>query len=139
LITGLRLGADDYVVKPFNPHELVARARAVLRRGAPQPDLDQVIHVGDLRINLQTRVVERGSERLDLTAHEFDLLAFLAQHPLQVFSREQLLDRVWDFQSGNSETSVTALVCRLREKIEPDPTQPRYLLTVWGVGYKMQT
>jgi DNA-binding response OmpR family regulator len=137
-IIGLQLGADDYVVKPFNPRELVARVRAVLRRAAPQPQLDHILHVGDLRINLQTRTVEHGTEQLNLTSREFDLLAFLARHPLQVFSREQLLDQVWDYHSGNGETSVTALVCRLREKIEPDPLQPRYVKTVWGVGYKLQ-
>jgi DNA-binding response OmpR family regulator len=137
-IVGLQLGADDYVVKPFNPRELVARVRAVLRRVTPQSQLDDIIRVGDLRINLQTRIVDRGNERLDLTPHEFDLLAFLARHPLQVFSREQLLDQVWDYHSGNGETSVTALVCRLREKVEPDPMQPRFVKTVWGVGYKLQ-
>jgi DNA-binding response OmpR family regulator len=137
-IIGLRLGADDYVVKPFNPSELVARVRAVLRRAAPQPQLDHIVHVGDLRINVQTRTVERGAEQLDLTSREFDLLAFLARHPSQVFSRQQLLDQVWDYYSGNGETSVTSLVCRLREKIEPDPMQPRYVQTVWGIGYKLQ-
>lgn len=137
-IIGLRLGADDYVIKPFNPSELVARVRAVLRRAAPQPHLDHIVHIGDLRINVQTRTVERGAEQLDLTAREFDLLAFLAQHPSQVFSREQLLDQVWDYYSGNGETAVTSLVCRLREKIEPDPMQPRLVQTVWGIGYKLQ-
>jgi DNA-binding response OmpR family regulator len=137
VMVGLHLGADDYVSKPFDPGELVARVRAVLRRSSPQPQLDHIVHVGDLRINVQTRTVERGAEKLDLTAREFDLLEFLARHPSQVFSREQLLDQVWDYYSGNGETSVTSLVCRLREKIEPDPLQPRYVQTVWGVGYKL--
>jgi DNA-binding response OmpR family regulator len=137
-IVGFQLGADDYVVKPFDPNVLVARARAVLRRVTPQPEVDHILRVGDLRINLQTRTVERSTGPLDLTSHEFDLLAFLARHPLQVFTREQLLDQVWDFHSGNGETSVTALVCRLREKIEPDSMQPSYVQTVWGVGYKLQ-
>jgi DNA-binding response OmpR family regulator len=136
-IVGLQLGADDYVAKPFDPRELVARVRAVLRRTTPQPQLDHILHVGSLRINLQTRTVERGSRLLDLTPREFDLLAFLAQHPLQVFTRQQLLDQVWDYYSGNGETAVTSLVCRLREKIEPDPLQPSYLQTVWGIGYKL--
>jgi DNA-binding response OmpR family regulator len=137
-IVGLQLGADDYVIKPFNPNELVARVRAVLRRVTPQAEFGHILHVDNLRINLQTRTVERGTELLDLTPHEFDLLAFLARHPLQVFTREQLLDQVWDYHAGNGETSVTALVCRLREKIEHDPMRPRYVQTVWGVGYKLQ-
>jgi DNA-binding response OmpR family regulator len=136
-IVGLQLGADDYVVKPFDPGELVARVRAVLRRATPHPELDHVLYAGDLRINVQTRTVERGPVRIELTPREFDLLAFLARHPAQVFSREQLLDQVWDYYSGNGETAVTALVCRLREKIEPDPLEPRYVRTVWGVGYTL--
>jgi DNA-binding response OmpR family regulator len=136
-IVGLQVGADDYVVKPFDPGELVARVRAVLRRAAPRPELDHILHVGDLRINVQTRTVERDSARIELTPREFDLLAFLARHPLQVFSREQLLDQVWDFYSGNGQTAVTALVCRLRDKIEPDPLKPRYVQTIRGVGYTL--
>ncbi len=137
-ILGLKLGADDYVGKPFSPGEVAARVRAVLRRVAPQPQLDDILRVGDLRLNLQTRVVEDDGRQLDLTSHEFNLLVFMARHPMQVFSRDQLLDQVWDYHSGNGETAVTALVCRLREKIEPDPMRPRYVKTVWGAGYKLQ-
>ena len=137
-ILGLKLGADDYVGKPFSPGELAARVQAVLRRVTPQPQLDDIIRVGDLRLNLQTRVVEDDGRPLDLTSHEFNLLSFMARHPMQVFSRDQLLDQVWDYHSGNGETAVTALVCRLREKIEPDPMRPRYVKTVWGAGYKLQ-
>ncbi len=137
-ILGLKLGADDYVGKPFSPGELAARVQAVLRRVTPQPQLDDIIRVGDLRLNLQTRVVEHDGRPLDLTSHEFNLLSFMVRHPMQVFSRDQLLDQVWDYHSGNGETAVTALVCRLREKIEPDPMRPRYVKTVWGAGYKLQ-
>jgi DNA-binding response OmpR family regulator len=126
------------VGKPFSPGELAARVQAVLRRVTPQPQLDDIIRVGDLRLNLQTRVVEHDGRSLDLTPHEFNLLSFMARHPMQVFSRDQLLDQVWDYHSGNGETAVTALVCRLREKIEPDPMRPRYVKTVWGAGYKLQ-
>jgi DNA-binding response OmpR family regulator len=136
-VVGLRLGADDYMAKPFNPSELVARVRAVLRRTAPRARTGCIVHVGALRINLETRSVERGAEQLDLTSREFDLLTFLAQHPWEVFTRQQLLDQVWDYYSGNGETAVTSVICRLREKIEPDPVRPRYLQTVWGVGYKL--
>jgi len=137
-ILGLKLGADDYVGKPFSPGELAARVQAVLRRVTPQPQIDDIIRAGDLRLNLQTRVVEHDGRPLDLTCHEFNLLSFMARHPMQVFSRDQLLDQVWDYHSGNGETAVTALVCRLREKIEPDPMRPRYVKTVWGAGYKLQ-
>lgn len=137
-ILGLKLGADDYVAKPFSPGEVAARVRAVLRRVTPQPQLDDIIRVGDLRINVQTRVVEHDGRRLDLTAHEFNLLAFMARHPMQVFTRGQLLEQVWDYRSSTCESAVTALVCRLREKIEPDPMRPRYVKTEWGIGYKLQ-
>ncbi len=89
-------------------------------------------------MNLETRAVESARGSLQLTAHEFDLLAFLSLHPLQVFTREQLLDQVWDYDSPCGTTTVSALVCRLREKIEPDPLRPMYVKTVWGVGYKLQ-
>lgn len=137
-IVGLTLGADDYVAKPFSPSEVTARVRAVLRRVVPQPQVDDVIRIGDLRVSVQTRLVEHDGLRLDLTPHEFDLLLLMARHPMQVFTRDQLLDLVWDYHSSNGETAVTALVCRLREKIEPDPMRPRYVKTVWGVGYKLQ-
>ncbi len=137
-IVGLRMGADDYVVKPFSPGEVVARVRAVLRRASTRSQDDRVLRIGDLRVNVDTRVVENESGPLQLTAHEFDLLAFLSRHPLQVFTREQLLDRVWDYHAPCGTTTVSALVCRLREKIEPDPLRPMYVKTVWGVGYKLQ-
>ncbi|HZU13325.1 MAG TPA: response regulator transcription factor [Chloroflexota bacterium] len=136
-LIGLALGADDYVVKPFSPRELVARIQAVLRRSAATPAADDVIRVGGLRINLATRQVESAGRDVHLTSREFDLLAFLAQRPGQVFTRQQLLDGVWDYTFAGDETTVTVHVRRLREKIEPDPMRPRRIKTVWGVGYKL--
>lgn len=142
-LVGLGIGADDYVTKPFSPKELVARIAAVLRRtanagaGLADPG-SQVLHVGALRIDPRGRDVRRDGATLDLTAREFDLLLFLARHPGQVFTRQQLLDQVWDFEFYGDSSTVTVHVRRLREKIEPDPVRPRYLKTVWGVGYKFE-
>ena len=136
-ISALRLGADDYVVKPFSPGELVERVRAVLRRTTACPQIDGIIRIGDLRINPHTRVAQRGDTVFELTAHEFDLLAFLACHPMQVFTRAQLLDQVWDYVSPNGESTVTATICRLRDKIEVDSMRPLHVKTVWGIGYKL--
>jgi DNA-binding response OmpR family regulator len=136
-ILGLGLGADDYVAKPFSPRELVARVQAVLRRartGPPAPG-DQ-LRYGDLKIGPRARLVEIGDRPVELTAKEFDLLYFLARHPGQVFSREQLLDQVWDYHFAGDASTVTVHVRRLREKVEADPQRPRFVKTVWGVGYK---
>jgi|SRR5579875_365754 len=138
-LLGLRLGADDYLTKPFSPAELVARVQAVLRRaGRQERPPDDVIHIGALRINPRRRTVEAAGRPIELTAREFDLLAFLAANPGQVFTREQLLDHVWDFHFPGDTGTVTVHVRRLREKIEPDPVRPRYIKTVWGVGYKLE-
>jgi DNA-binding response OmpR family regulator len=137
-LIGLGIGADDYVTKPFSPRELVARVQAVMRRvQAVPPRPDDVLLLGGLRINPRLRSVERDGRTIDLTAREFDLLHFLAAHPGQVFTREQLLDHVWDFHFAGDTSTVTVHVRRLREKIEPDPVRPRYVKTVWGVGYKV--
>jgi DNA-binding response OmpR family regulator len=140
-IAGLEMGADDYVVKPFSPQELVSRVRAVLRRlGREQPEAEQErsLEFDGLTINPRSRVVTANHSPVELTAREFDMLYLLAQHPKQVFTREQLLDRIWGGAQYIDPGTVTVHVRRLREKIEADPSQPRRLLTVWGVGYKFE-
>ena len=139
-IAGLEMGADDYVVKPFSPQELVSRARAVLRRtrGSAPGIGDQPLVYGELRIEPQARLVEVAGQEKTLTAKEFDLLWTMARHPRQVFSRDQLLDLVWGLTEYIDPSTVTVHVRRLREKIEADPGSPRYIQTVWGVGYKFE-
>jgi two-component system alkaline phosphatase synthesis response regulator PhoP len=136
-IVGLDLGADDYLVKPFSPGELVARIRSVLRRASPEPTDDAIV-VGALRIEPASRRVLLADADVDLTPKEFDLIAFLASHPRHVFTRSQLLDRVWNSSSEwLGEATVTEHVHRLRLKLEQDPAQPRLLRTVRGVGYQL--
>jgi len=139
-IAGLELGADDYVVKPFSPQELVSRVRAVLRRTQPPADgeKEQSLQFGDLNIDPQTRLITIKGEEKSLTAREFDLLYLLAQHPRQVFTRDQLLERVWGEADYIDAGTVTVHIRRLREKIEPDPAKPHHLQTVWGVGYRFE-
>jgi DNA-binding response OmpR family regulator len=139
-IAGLEMGADDYVVKPFSPQELVSRVRAVLRRtrGSMPGSSEQPLEYGDLKIDPQTRLVEVGGEERILTAKEFDLLWTMARHPRQVFSRDQLLDLVWGLTEYIDPSTVTVHVRRLREKIEADPGEPRHVVTVWGVGYRFE-
>ena len=136
-LIGLELGADDYVTKPFSPRELVARVRAVLRRtGAEREQAPPPIAVGDLSIDLERRQVTIGGQAVELTPTEFDLLVVLARHPGRVFTRLELLDRVQGYAFEGYERTVDAHVKNLRHKIEPDPKQPRYVLTVYGVGYR---
>src|SRR3989304_6241775 len=135
------MGADDYIVKPFSPREVVARAKNVLRRASTPREDDSAgkpLASGDLGIDPRTREVHIGSRQVELTSKEFDLLYFLAQHPGQVFTRTQLLDRVWGYEFFGDASTVTVHVRRLREKIETNPTEPRYVTTVWGVGYKFE-
>jgi two-component system alkaline phosphatase synthesis response regulator PhoP len=135
-LIGLELGADDYVTKPFSPRELVARVRAVLRRvsgGVHQPGL---VRAGDLEIDLRAFRVTRAGEEIPLTRSEFNLLAVLAQHPGQVFTRAQLLDRLHGVAYDGYDRSIDAHVKNLRRKLEPDPVAPRYVETVYGVGYR---
>ena len=139
-ITGLEIGADDYVVKPFSPQELVSRVKAVLRRtcGSAPGDTEHAIEFEGLRIDPKTHLVIVKGKEESLTAKEFDLLWLLARHPRQVFGREQLLDLVWGMTEYVDPSTVTVHVRRLREKIELDPSNPRHLQTVWGVGYKFE-
>ncbi|MGI8595798.1 MAG: response regulator transcription factor [Thermoleophilaceae bacterium] len=137
-IVGLRLGADDYVVKPFSPAELVARVDAVLRRVDTSAGPEPPIAFDGLRIDPTARQVSVDGAEVNLTLREYDLLLFLARHPGQAFSREQLMDAVWDFSFYTDTSTVTVHVRRLRAKIESDPARPRRLHTVWGVGYRFQ-
>ncbi len=137
-ITGFELGVDDYVVKPFSPRELVMRVKAVLRRTVPE-ETEKTLVFSHLRIDPLRRAVILDEQAVNLTAKEFDLLWFLAQHPEQVFSRAQLLDKVWGYEFYGDESTVTVHIRRLREKIEADPANPTYIQTVWGVGYRFET
>jgi two-component system, OmpR family, response regulator ResD len=137
-VTGLRLGADDYVVKPFSPNELVARVDAVLRRADPAPEHEPPLEFEDLRIEPETRRAYVRGEEAALTLREFDLLLFLARHPGRVFSREQLMDAVWQYAFYSDTSTVTVHIRRLRAKIERDPARPEKVQTVWGVGYRFQ-
>ncbi len=139
-IAGLEMGADDYVVKPFSPQELVSRVRAVLRRtqAANAGSTEKPLAFGSLRIDPVTRLVNLGSDEIMLTAKEFDLLWLMASYPRKVYTREQLLDRIWGHSEYIDPGTVTVHIRRLREKIEQDPAQPVHLITVWGVGYKFE-
>ncbi|HEU4449443.1 MAG TPA: response regulator transcription factor [Gaiellaceae bacterium] len=135
-IVGLELGADDYIAKPFSPRELAARVRTVLRRTEPSLAKAERLTFDTLAVDARTREVTREGAPLALTAREFDLLWFLANHPRQVFSRDQLMAGVWGYEAALDTGTVTVHVRRLREKIEDDPSRPRFLQTVWGVGYR---
>ncbi len=139
-IAGLEMGADDYVVKPFSPQELVSRVKAVLRRtrGPGPTGAERPLVFDDLCIDPKTRLVEVAGDEKSLTAKEFDLLWVLARHPRQVFNRDQLLDLVWGLTEYVDPSTVTVHVRRLREKIETDPSHPHHIQTVWGVGYKFE-
>jgi two-component system response regulator ResD len=135
-IVGLRLGADDYVVKPFSPAELVARVDAVLRRVDPEPEQEPPLEFDSLRIEPPARRVLMDGEECALTVREYELLLFLARHPGQAFSRHALMDRVWGYSFYTDTSTVTVHIRRLRAKIERDPAQPRHIETVWGIGYR---
>lgn len=142
-IYGLEMGADDYVTKPFSPAELVSRVKAVLRRASSNSNEsggsgERPIEFGDLHIDPRTRLVTVRGQGIDLTATEFNLLWFMANHPRQVFKRDQLLENVWGFSEYVDPSTVTVHIRRLREKIERDASKPMHLLTVWGVGYKFE-
>jgi two-component system, OmpR family, response regulator ResD len=135
-VTGLRLGADDYVVKPFSPAELVARVDAVLRRINTVAEHGPALEFEDLTIDPGSRRVTRSGESVALTAREFDLLLFLARHPGRAFTREELMDHVWQYTFYTDTSTVTVHIRRLRAKLEADPEAPRWIETVWGVGYR---
>jgi DNA-binding response OmpR family regulator len=137
-IAGLEMGADDYVVKPFSPQEVVSRVRAVLRRSSQNgaAKTESALKFMGISIDPGTRMVDVRGKELQLTSTEFDLLLLLAKHPKQVFSREQLLERVWGYSENIDASTLTVHVRRLREKIEKDPSKPMHIITVWGVGSK---
>ena len=136
-IVGLELGADDYVTKPFSPRELAARVRTVLRRGNGTTLPRETVEFGDIVLDGSSREARRDGSLVQLTAKEFELLWFLASHPRHVFSRDQLMARVWGYDSAVDTGTVTVHIRRLREKIEADPSDPSHLRTVWGVGYRL--
>ncbi|NOU75267.1 response regulator [Paenibacillus sp. LMG 31458] len=147
-LMGLTMGADDYLTKPFSPRELVLRAKAILRRqqrgqaeaangtGAVTPAY--IMKFPGLELNVLHRSVRVNGKEIELTVKEFELLHLFVGHPEQVFSRNQLLSKVWDIDYYGDTTTVTVHIRRLREKIEPNPSQPRYIKTVWGIGYKFE-
>jgi two-component system response regulator ResD len=135
-LAGLEVGADDFIVKPFSPREVVARVRTVLRRAGPAASPGKPLRFGDLEVDGRSRQVRVGGRDVTLTPKEFDLLHFLASHPGEVFGRVEILEELWDFAFDGDPSTVTVHVRRLREKIEEDAAEPRHLATVWGVGYR---
>lgn len=140
-IRGLEMGADDYVTKPFSTAELVSRAKAILRRAQhthPAPARTPVLQFGDLRIDPTAHVVQIKEQSIELTSTEFDLLLFLARHPRQVFTKEQLMEKVWRYDQPIDANTVYVHMRRLRQKVEQDAKNPLWLHTVWGMGYKFE-
>ena len=140
-ITGFEVGTDDYVTKPFSPRELVMRVKALLRRSTPNTPMSNIemgkpLSFDGLRLDPNTRQVKRDDTLIELTHKEFELLYFLASNPRHVFSRTQLLDQIWGYDFYGDDSNVTVHIHRLREKVEVDPSKPKYVHTVWGVGYK---
>jgi two-component system response regulator ResD len=136
-IAGLEVGADDYVTKPFSPRELVLRVESVLRRSTAEPPAPAILEAGDIKVDTAARRATRDGAELALTVRELDLLTYLLTHPGIAFTREQLMRAVWGWTFGDQST-VTVHVRRLREKVEPDPTSPTLIKTVWGIGYRLE-
>lgn len=137
LLLGLELGADDYITKPFSPRELTARVRTVMRRRVPQQSADESLRIGDLEIDPVRHLVRMAGAETEVTPKEFAILEALARYPGRAFTRTQLLQQAFGFDYDGLERTVDVHVLNLRKKLEPDPTAPSYLLTVYGVGYKM--
>jgi DNA-binding response OmpR family regulator len=137
-IIGLELGADDYVIKPFSPREVIARVRTILRRSAPEPTIQEIIKVNELTIDTVQHTVKLGGRMIDLTPTEFDILVVLAKQPKRVFSRLQIMEAAQGNAFEGYERTIDAHIKNLRNKLEPDPRNPRYIQTVFGVGYKLQ-
>jgi two-component system alkaline phosphatase synthesis response regulator PhoP len=135
-VVGLELGADDYVTKPFSIRELMARVKAVLRRASPQTPAPEVYRFSDVEINIRSNQVLRGGNPIDLSAKEFALLAYFVTHPAETLSRDRLLDAVWGYENYPNTRTVDTHIVHLRQKVEPNPEEPRFILTVHGTGYK---
>jgi DNA-binding response OmpR family regulator len=135
-VRGLELGADDYVTKPFSIRELMARVKAVLRRASPQSPTADVYRFSDVEVNVRSNEVKRGGRPVELSAKEFALLAYFVAHPVETLSRDRLLDAVWGYENYPNTRTVDTHIVHLRQKLEPNPEEPRFILTVHGSGYK---
>jgi two-component system alkaline phosphatase synthesis response regulator PhoP len=135
-VVGLELGADDYVTKPFSVRELMARVKAVLRRSSATVPAQEVYRFSDVEVNVRSNEVRRNGELIDLSSKEFALLAYFIAHPVETLSRDRLLDAVWGYENYPSTRTVDTHIVHLRQKLEPNPEEPRFILTVHGSGYK---